>query len=359
MNRWVRRGLVAFGGLVLLAAVGVAMVFVTSTRPGPLPEDAPGYAVLQIPAPDRGRDIALHVWYPAAPNRPVSLIAQNALFYGFHGRLDASGDGDPHPVILLSHGSGGNAPRLGWIAASLAAQGFIVAATNHPGTTSGDSMPALTVRPWERTADLRAILDAMGGGALPPGVSPDLERVGVLGYSLGGATALLSGGARLSKDAFIAYCDRNADAADCAWLRDGGVDFAAIDQARYEADQAVPGIGVVVAVDPALSQAMKAESLSAIDVPVLLVNLGTPESVPVAMDASTLAMAIPGARHAFVDGAAHFSFLARCSGFGVFMIALAGDDNICSDRGLRDRAAVQAELQTLIGDFFATGLVPE
>lgn len=183
-----------------------------------------------------------------------------------------------------------------------------------------------------------------------------MNRVLVLDFSLGGATAMLTSGARLSKAAFIDYCARNTGHDDCGWLAAGGVEFAAIDGAAYERDNRDPRVGVTVAVDPALSQAMTDESLSVLTTDTLVINLGVTGAIPEAMKAADMAARVPGAEYRTVEGAAHFSFLATCSTFGVFMIGVAGDDNICSDRGLRDRDDVHAELATLIGDFLESRL---
>jgi predicted dienelactone hydrolase len=337
-------------GLVLVAVVALlaGLVALTDTRVGPVPDAAPGYRVVPMAAAHRPGGLALHLWYPATDGA-VDLIGQNAVFYGFHGRRDAPPADGAHPLVLLSHGSGGNAERLGWIAAGLAARGMIVAAVNHPGTTSGDSLPGRTVMPWERVADLTAVLDRMAADP-PGGLRPDMGRVGALGFSLGGGSVLLLSGARLSKEAFIDYCAANAGRDDCGWLAEGGVDFAAIDAARYEADGMDPRVRAVVAVDPALSQAMTRESLARVPA-ALVINLGEPREIPVAMRADGLAADIPGAAYLAVPGARHFSFLARCSAFGRVVIVLAGDDDICSDRGLRERGEVQAEIGAAVAEF--------
>jgi hypothetical protein len=57
-----------------------------------------------------------------------------------------------------------------------------------------------------------------------------------------------------------------------------------------------------------------------------------------------------------VPGAAHFSFLAECSALGVIVIALAGEENICSDSGLRDRAVIHDELRGAISGFLQANL---
>jgi predicted dienelactone hydrolase len=355
-KRWffmLRLVLYAFTSLGILGVLVVLAVSVTDTRTGPLPETAPGYRVVTLDAPHRSEGLSLHLWYPAEAGE-ITLIGQNALFYGFHARRNAPPDGRSLPLVVLSHGSGGNAERLGWIAARLAMDGLIVAAVNHPGTTSGDSLPARTVMPWERVDDLKAILDRMQTSP-PDGLRPDMARVGALGFSLGGGSALILGGARLSKAQFIAYCDQNVGKDDCGWLQQGGVDFATIDSARYEQDYRDPRARAVVAVDPALSQAMTADSLPRLGA-TLIINLGQGDAIPAAIRADRLAAAIPDAAYLAIPGAAHFSFLARCSSFGVVMIALAGDDNICSDHGLRPRVEVQAELAAAIIAFFRQNL---
>lgn len=99
------------------------------------------------------------MWYPAISDQVPELIGQNALFYGFHAYRDATTDSEPKPVVLLSHGSGGNAKGIGWLASDLATRGFVVLAVNHLGTTSRDSLPSAINHIWERPNDLKALLD--------------------------------------------------------------------------------------------------------------------------------------------------------------------------------------------------------
>ena len=252
----------------------------------------------------------------------------------------------------MSHGSGGNAVGLGWIAASLAERGMIVAAPDHPGTTSGDSSPERTVMPWERARDLVAVLDWLG--TPPEGIQADRSRVATLGFSLGGHTALRVLGARVSKDAFIAYCEGN-DELDCGWLRKGGVDLASIEAALYEGQDRDPRVDAAVAVDPALAQATTAGSLAAIEAPVLLVSLGARDALPGAFDLDAIAEALPHARRHFTEGAVHFSFLGACRTLGRIVIGAMEEEPICEDPG-RPRAEIQAELREVVGGFLEGAL---
>jgi len=226
--------------VVLIMAAGAALVAAgqLDTEERAAPDTNPGYIETTLKTSHRTADeadIPLFLWYPVAdPNASPELFAQNALFYGFHAIPSATPSDGPHPVVLLSHGSGGNAPQLGWLARDLALRGFVVLGVNHPGTTSGDSDPHRTPHFWNRTQDLKTALDWLL--ATPPaGINPDPDKIASLGFSLGGHTALALAGAQVSKSAFIAYCEEFADKYDCGWMNAAGVDFAAIDADKYQA----------------------------------------------------------------------------------------------------------------------------
>lgn len=347
MRRWFFRGfmaLVVAGGALFTAA---SLLDTTERTPKFTP---PGYIVTEMTVPGRDRPVRLHVWYPTDSSAPPVPVGQNGLFYGAHVRPYAPPLAAPLPVVVLSHGSGGNSERLGWLAAYLAQAGMIVAAPDHPGTTSGDSDPFRTPLIWERIADLTAALDLLQTSP-PAGLRPDMGRVASVGFSLGGYSALGLGGVRVTKAAFIAHCTANPAAADCAWMVAAGVDFTTIDAARYDADHGDPRVKATVAIDPALVEAVDQASLGALADPFLIVNLGEPATLPSGLDASALADALPGAEYITIPGAAHFSFLAECSMLGVIIIGIAGEDSICSDKGLRDRGVIHDEARTAIAGF--------
>lgn len=293
----------------------------------------------------------MQVWYPAAgSDGAAGLIGQNALFIGTWKSDGATPQSGALPLVLFSHGSGGNAERLGWFATALAEAGFVVAAPNHTGTTAGDSDPFQTPMVWNRTADLTAALDLMLDHP-PAGLTIDPARITAAGFSLGGHSALALGGARLSKSAFIDYCDRAKGQLDCGWMQSAGVDFQTIDQTRYEADLSDPRITSVIAIDPALTPAMTPDSLSKLAHPTLVLNLGAPETLPIGLDAKAAVAQITQARYATITGAKHFSFLSECSLLGQVIIGFAGEDNICSDQGLRPRQQVHTEILDAVLSF--------
>ncbi len=343
--------------LIFFICAGMGFFSLIGTSERAIPRETPGYAQLNLPVPHRDAPIPLHVWYPAAAQTKPGLLAQNHLFYGHYVQQDAAPAPGPHPLILVSHGSGGNAPQLGWIIKGLVQAGFAVAAPNHPGTTSGDSDPFQTIEIWNRPLDLSAALDRMLEDA-PQDLQIDPKRLGVMGFSLGGHSALSLSGLQVSKRKFIDYCTENVGKLDCGWMQRAGVDFTTIDAARYEASYKDPRITATVAIDPALPRAVAQESLTALAHPVQIINLGeTLERVSVGLRADSIAQALPGGRFTMVNGSWHFDFLAECSFAGKLLMAVMASENICADP-YRDRADIHADLRAVIVPFFTQVLKP-
>jgi predicted dienelactone hydrolase len=79
------------------------------------------------------------IWYPAAAGAREEAQWVGPRILPFVSVGNAAPDAEPaagplRPLILLSHGFGGTASDLAWLGAALAADGFIAAAVNHPGT---------------------------------------------------------------------------------------------------------------------------------------------------------------------------------------------------------------------------------
>lgn len=324
------------------------------TEERPVPETVVGYTETTLEVAHRSTDIRVVIWYPTKETGTPELIAQNGLFYGFHALRDAVPVPQTLPIVVLSHGSGGRAVQMGWLATELAGRGMIVIGTNHPGTTSQDSDPFQTVKVWERPQDLSALLDFLLQEQ-PLGLNGDAARVAALGFSLGGHSALSLGGLTVSKQMFIDYCDANKGLWDCGWMQAAGVDFQTIDTARYEASYRDPRVGTVVAVDPALPQAVPDSGAASLQAEVLLVNLG--QQVPEAMRVDTLASRL-GASYSAIADAWHFSFLPECSRLGQLVIGYLAEDNICGDVEGRSRADVHAQALQIIPDYLEKHLIP-
>jgi predicted dienelactone hydrolase len=344
------------GAGAALTLAGAAAVF-ANTAASDAVFDAPGYSVVHIAMDHRDVPVEVHIWYPTDGVSEGVKIGENLLFDGFQAQLNAAPSLAALPVVVFSHGSGGKAVQSGWLASQLAAQGIIVVAPNHQGTMSQDSDPHQTPMIWQRNRDLSSALDALEAGVLGA-IVPDMDRVAAVGFSLGGAAALSISGAGLSKEDFIAYCAMQVKKPDCDWMNDAGVDFSQIDQALYEADWTDPRISAVLAIDPALTQAMASESLAQFDMPTMTLGLGDIETIPMAVDASHLSAIIGQAQHIWIPGAAHFSFLPSCGIIGKIATSVMGDDNICSDWGLRSRDVVHSDIAEHTSAFLAQVFQP-
>ena len=353
MRLFLRAGL----ALVTLIAACLGALLMLGTKERPAPSVTPGFHTVEIEVPHRDVPLPLSVWYPTEARGEAELIGQNLLFYGFYGQRDATPIDKALPVVVLIHGSGGNGPRLGWLAVALAEAGYIVVAANHPGVTSQDSWPAETVKIWERPQDVSVMLNWLADAA-PMGLQPDMDRLGVLGFSLGGHTALALAGIEVSKDAFLNYCATYDDAVDCQWLLRGGLDLMTIDASRYEASHADPRPAAFVAVDPALPRAVKDDSFARVVRPVQLINLVDPAGLSSAVRVDDWTDRLGEARYHAVPTSWHFSFLAECSMTGRLVIGLLSPktEEICTDPPGRSRADVHQELLSVILPFFAETL---
>lgn len=123
-------------------------------------------------------------WADATAKRPIRATIWNP---------DVAA-GHPAPAVLLSHGTGGRATDLAWLAHALCEAGFVVASVDHHGNTSAEPeyLPEGFAFTWNRPRDLSMLLDHL----LATG-TVDANRVGAAGFSLGGYTVAALMGARL------------------------------------------------------------------------------------------------------------------------------------------------------------------
>lgn len=305
--------------------------------------------VRQFPAPskERGIDLDVTVWYPAQPGGETVTLGDTELFVGTSAMRDAPISSGKLPLILLSHGAGlaGTPQALSWIATPLARQGFVVAAPTHPRNTGANRSAAETMKLWLRPADVTATLDAIGKDAffrdhLKPG------KVGVLGLSMGGNTALAIAGARVDPKLLADYCDTDVlNASLCEWVRHSGVDLHAMDLQPAGRDNRDERIHFAMAIDPAPSDVFDVKSFAGIRIPVDIVNLGRPGKIPVSADASGIAKAISKASYATIEDASHYSMFAECKPGAADIIASEQiGDPVCDDGDGRSRGAIHAQL---------------
>ncbi len=320
---------------------------------GPVAADMlPGYDRFDLTTDHRARPVAASIWYPAANPTYRAPVGDGPIFdptFAFIGPAIAEGE---HPLVLLSHGSGGNADSLGWLTSGLVANGAMILAVNHPGSTSGDSSPRRSVDLEARANDLTAALDMiLADPAFAPFINAD--RIGVVGFSLGGATALGLAGVRFDGAVQDANCSTGPEAADCVFFRLGGVRFA--DYTGFEADARDPRISRAVIVDPGFGGAVDPETLQGALAGITFINLGDADrlgAADVGPNGNDLVNRLPDASYVEIAPANHFTFLGTCKPRAAALLEEEQDDPICTDPEGTNRAAVHVQLI----DAIASGL---
>lgn len=330
------------------AALGLAAWLVYDVTRPPYDGNA-GISYVSTFAPIRDSEIDFTIWYPAMPGGKAVTVGSNGVFYGTPAGRNAPHQEGRFPMVMISHGAGGNAGQFAWIASELVQAGFVVVLPNHPGTTTGNASAEAAVRVWERPADVSAVLDEITANAVEyPYI--DTDRISILGFSAGGYTAMATAGARVDPELLQRFCDDSDHGmSDCAFLAHFGVDLHAMDLTPAAQDLRDPRIGSAVIIDPGIAETLTTDSLAQIDIPMLVINLGAEETIPAGVYARRVADLTPDATYAIVEDAIHFSFLAQCKPAGAQILINENEpDPLCDDAGGRPRADIHRELSDII-----------
>ena len=220
-------------------AVGrTSLVLVDPSRPEP-----------NSPAPRDRRNVPLVVWYPAeaGTGRPAayvddrdglsealvasgelsSLVVSALRWVRPHARdeADVAESEATYPLLLLSPGNATNVEFYAALAEDLASRGYVVVGMNHPYQVAATRLDDGTVASYraappaggaaadavtrakiaDRVADVRFVLDqlpALADEGTLAGGRLDLDRIGIVGHSNGGITAVTA----CRQDARLAAC---------------------------------------------------------------------------------------------------------------------------------------------------------
>lgn len=189
----------------------------------------------------------------------------------------------PAPLIVASHGLAGNREGFDSIARHLTSHGYAVATLDHPGSDRRQFENLLRgtaseiAKPTEftdRPRDISYLLDELtrlnSTGTFTNRF--DLEKIGVIGHSFGGYTALAIAGAQLDYNNLEANCDSSAfiySEANTSMLLQCTALNAPEQFALSVADERIKA---VIAMNPITSSVFGPAGFSQLDVPVLLVG---------------------------------------------------------------------------------------
>ncbi|KRP74982.1 dienelactone hydrolase [Pseudomonas paralactis] len=335
-----------------------ALLLMCLNAPAFAAENPVGFQTTTLPDTHNNRPLEMAVWYPATTTAQPKLIADNRVFIGVLVVPDAAPTPGKHPLVVLSHGYGGNWGNQAWLASALARQGYIVAAVNHPGTTSQDRSAEAAAQLWQRPRDLSRAIDALLAQPEPFG-AVDNGRIAVVGHSLGGWTVMETAGARFDPALFARDCSAHPTLIACTAYREMNPEGTPNGKAQLAADLSDKRVSAVVSLDLGLSRGFTDASMAALPVRALVIAAGVPSAdLPAQMESADMAKRLPKASTQYVEiqDANHFSFMSQCKpgAAAVLDADVPGDSIICQDgEGARPRPVIQQQITTLITRFLA------
>jgi dienelactone hydrolase len=156
----------------------------------------------------RGRRFPCDIWYPAAPQHAGEDIAsgtQDTSKDNLRGQMavrNATVQLGTYPLIVFSHSSGGNRQQSTFLCTHLSSHGYLVAALDHSDVIAAELMrkegetgeqKTARVEAWvaNRVPDIQFLLDhLLNDETWETDAKIDPDRIGIVGYSFGGWTAL-------------------------------------------------------------------------------------------------------------------------------------------------------------------------
>jgi predicted dienelactone hydrolase len=219
------------------------------------------------------------------------------------------------PLVLVSHGTGGNRQSLAWFCAGLAKSGFVVAAVDHFGNTFDNPIPREFVTFWQRPLDISFILTQMLNQKTFP-VKIDRRNIFAAGFSLGGYTGLALAGARLDWDALMKFIEtpqgkQAVNIPEMPGLINLLKDKDIIEAAKQAPDLKDPRIKAVFTMAPALGPGFVSDTqMRQVHIPVFIVGAKADSMATVATNAAHYKKLLPDAGYYLTESnAGHYVFL--------------------------------------------------
>jgi predicted dienelactone hydrolase len=245
--------------------------------------------------------------------------------------------------IVISHGAGGLSLNHRDLAMALASHGYVVAAPTHPRGKDND---VSGVGVWVgRPKQVSRVIDALLEDA-ELGSHIQRERIGVVGHSNGGYTALAVAGAKPNPAAIVAHCRQHPD--DSRFCSSGGAATReAIRKVSDIPDVRDPRVRAIVLMAPNTAP-FTDDALARVSVPVRVYGAERDDLTLVRYHAERLAKALPPqTEYVLVKRAGHFSFVARFPGVLKLLSGEAAQD----PEGF-DRDAMHEVMNREIVEFF-------
>jgi predicted dienelactone hydrolase len=224
------------------------------------------------------------------------------------------------PLVVISHGLGGDLTTFSYLAKHLASHGFAVAVPEHPGSSARQITALLNglesdvTPPAElinRPLDIKFLLDRLTERF---GRQIDVNHVGIIGQSFGGYTALALSGAEINWKLLRNDCPNIDNSWNLSWL----IQCLALQIPLVVKEQELKDerITAAIAINPLVSSIFGQESLSKIDIPLMLISGSSDPITPSLPEQITpfTWLTTPEKYLVLLKGGTHFSTLAESAG---------------------------------------------
>lgn len=285
------------------------------------------------------RPLQATLWYPTNLNTSQpSLVADNIAFAGTKVIKEATptflNHGGKRPLVMLSHGYRGSWRNLNWLATRLVQQGYLVAAVDHPGTTTFNTSSIQAARWWQRPQDLSRLLDYLIADKTWQKML-DENNISAIGHSLGGWTVMQLMGAEFNRKDYLDDCQYHAEFRSCQIKDELGLSKALSDEPLNPSLRDTRFKKAVI-LDLGLARSFSKSSLNNIKTPTLILGAGIDiGDLPQAQESGFLAEHLPLFKRQYkvYELATHFSFMQPCKTNAIAILEeeTPGDSIICKD----------------------------
>ena len=289
---------------------------------------------------NRNRPVLVEIWYPTDRAGPIDQPEDPVWEHPKEIRDVPPSDGK-HPLIMMSHGHGGDRRDRSWLVEYLVKNGYIVASVEHHGNSWRSYNPLLSLRFWERARDVTfAISSLLKDPFFKKQIDP--KRVGFVGYSLGGMTGLALGGAKAQNvKEIVVQQQQSFKEIDPELVKQ--VDFS--DAQGSFLDKRIKAI---VLLSPA-AFIFPEQSFKSVKTPVALVASEGDEVLPFQEHAlKVIKYLAPAKLKLLRDKVSHYVFLNRVSDVGKDLIR----EEIQTETIQSDRLTVHKEVGDFVTAFF-------
>lgn len=242
----------------------------------------------------RARELAADLYFPTTPSE------------------------EPYPVLVISHGFNSDRSTYAYLAQHLASHGYVVIMPEHPGSNGQQIADLLRGRAQDvidrtefldRPLDISYLLDQLGKNSI---ADPrfqgrlNLEKVGILGHSYGGYTALALAGAKPNFEQLRQTCSTGLDNTFNVSLV---LQCQALQSSYPTLDLADSRIQSVIAISPIGSNLFGKSGYQNVNVPVMMITGGADTIAPALLEQIQpfTWLTTPEKRLVLINNGTHFS----------------------------------------------------